>query len=66
MKGVSSHEVNVMFPHLPSHFHWQSSYGVLTFGAKNLDFVVAYIQNQKTHHAQNQLERYLEQTGDDA
>ncbi len=55
-----------MFPHLPSHFHWQSSYGVLTFGAKNLDFVVAYIQNQKTHHAQNQLERYLEQTGDDA
>src|SRR5690242_8798465 len=37
MKGLSSHEVNAMFPNLPSRFRWQSSYGVLTFGAKNLD-----------------------------
>src|SRR5262245_45163088 len=35
MKGLSSHEVNDAFPNLPTHFRWQGSYGLLTFGAKN-------------------------------
>jgi putative transposase len=62
IKGASAHEVNLLFPDLPDHFRWQESYGVLTFGARYVDFVVAYVEKQKEHHANNQLEAYLEQT----
>jgi putative transposase len=64
VKGSSTREVNAMFPDLPEHFYWQQSYGVLTFGAKNLDFVVDYIRRQKAHHANQELEAYLERTED--
>ena len=30
---------------------WQTGYGVVSFGAKDLPWVVAYIQNQREHHA---------------
>src|SRR5690606_39705480 len=43
VKGVSAHEINVRFPNSLDGFRWQDSYGVLTFGAKNLDTVVDYI-----------------------
>lgn len=61
VKGVSAYEINLRFPDSLDSFHWQDSYGVLTFGAKNLDTVVDYIQRQKEHHAQNTLIDYLEQ-----
>lgn len=64
VKGLSSHEANEMFPNQPSIFRWQTSYGLLTFGAKNLPVVLAYIANQKTHHANNTVIPYLEQTDD--
>jgi putative transposase len=60
VKGFSAHEINAAFPKSASPFIWQSSYGVLTFGAKNLPFVINYIERQKEHHAQNTLETYLE------
>ncbi len=65
MKGVSTREVNALFPDLETTFGWQQSYGVLTFGAKNLDFVVAYIERQKEHHATNTLTAYLERIDDE-
>jgi REP element-mobilizing transposase RayT len=54
VKGNSSHFVNhVIKPDFE--FYWQSEYGVLSFGEKNLSTVVAYIHNQKEHHAKGTL-----------
>lgn len=61
MKGVATRDINAAFPNLETAFSWQGSYGVVTFGSKNLDFVVAYIQRQKEHHSKNTLVHYLEQ-----
>jgi putative transposase len=55
IKGASSHEINDLFPDAATIFRWQKGYGVLTFGLKHLDFVIAYIEKQKEHHANNQL-----------
>ena len=63
-KGLSAYEVNAMFPNRESRFRWQDSYGVLTFGVKQLDFVVGYISRQKEHHRDNALYAYLEQDDD--
>jgi putative transposase len=65
VKGLSAFEVNQRCPNLNSHFRWQKSYGILTFGAKNLPFVVDYIQRQKEHHSNNQLVSYLEEIGEE-
>lgn len=65
MKGTSTRTVNEQFPDLESAFSWQTSYGVLTFGVKNLDFVESYITRQKEHHANSTLEMYLEQIEDE-
>ncbi len=60
IKGTTSYTVNLRLPETSERFQWQIGYSVLTFGAKHLGFVVHYIQNQKIHHAANQLEPYLE------
>lgn len=65
VKGFSTHEINTMFPNRPARFSWQQGYGVLTFGAKTLPFIVDYIAHQKENHRQNLLETYLEQTEED-
>lgn len=65
VKGLSAHNVNESFPNQESLFRWQHGYGLLTFGKRNLDMVVAYIENQKSHHALNTLQSYLEQTDSD-
>jgi REP element-mobilizing transposase RayT len=64
-KGTSSRGVNSYFPDLETAFYWEQRYGVLTFGAKNSQFVVDYIRRQKEHHANSKLEAYLEQIDDD-
>jgi REP-associated tyrosine transposase len=64
IKGLSARQVNDSFPDLTSRFRWQESYGLLTFGAKNLSFVTQYIENQKFHHGANTIQPYLEQTED--
>jgi putative transposase len=63
-KGVSAYEVNSTYPDLPTRFGWQKSYGVLTFGAKQLSLVQQYIEKQKQHHQSGTLEAYLERTED--
>ena len=65
IKGISSHDINALFPQLPTPFRWQQGYGVLAFGAKMLPFVADYIARQKEHHRDNMLEMYLEQMEDD-
>jgi len=50
VKGATSYHIN----HLPGRdemtFSWQRGYGVLSFGAKQLDWVAEYVRNQKEHH----------------
>jgi putative transposase len=65
IKGLTAHEVNVHFPNLPAAFHWQRGYCVLSYGQKHFEFVLAYVQNQKIHHAQNTITPYLEQLDPD-
>ncbi|MBN8591287.1 MAG: IS200/IS605 family transposase [Anaerolineae bacterium] len=60
IKGASSYAVNSLLPNLPARFAWQNGYGVLTYGIKQVPFVVAYIENQQQNHAENSLYAYLE------
>lgn len=62
VKGTSSRNINITFTDLPTQFGWQNSYGILTFGVKNLDFVVNYFKNQQTHHVNQATYADLEQT----
>jgi putative transposase len=61
IKGYSSHEVNRRSGLGRKVLEWQTGYGVVSFGTKDLPWVVAYIRNQKEHHAvgraQDRLER---------
>jgi REP element-mobilizing transposase RayT len=65
VKGASARAVNSQYPDLEQRFRWQEGYGVLTFGAKNVEFVVGYIHQQKDRHRMNNIEAYLETTDDD-
>ncbi|RMF81554.1 MAG: IS200/IS605 family transposase [Chloroflexi bacterium] len=60
VKGYSTHEVNAMFPDLPSPFYWQNGFAVLSFGLKTLGYVSDYVNRQKEHHANQTTEDYLE------
>jgi putative transposase len=61
VKGTVSHDVNTLvFPNEASRFRWQDGYGVLTFGVKQLEFVVRYIERQKERHAAGSVIRYME------
>ncbi len=49
LKGSSSHNINHSGLGTDS-LHWQSGYGIVTFGQKDLDWLVRYIKNQREHH----------------
>jgi hypothetical protein len=42
-------------------FGWQAGYGVFSLGRKQLDQAIAYVQNQKIHHAEGTIIKSLEQ-----
>jgi putative transposase len=50
LKGYSSHEVNRRAGLGRTVLQWQTGYGVVSFGTKDLPWVVDYIRNQKQHH----------------
>ncbi len=68
IKGSSSHFVNrippspnaLPSPNQESSFAWQREYGVFSLGGQQLDRAVAYVINQKEHHTQGSIERFLE------
>jgi REP-associated tyrosine transposase len=60
IKGASSHAVNAAHPNRPEPFAWQTEYGVLSFGHRALDDVIAYVRDQPRRHADGQLLRGLE------
>jgi len=49
LKGACSFELNKL--HGRKILQWQRGFGVVSFGKQNLDWVLAYIANQKQHHA---------------
>ena len=53
LKGASSHEMG-------KSLGWQSGYGVVSFGTKDLRWVVNYILNQKEHHKRGSIYDRLE------
>lgn len=44
--------------------YWQNEYGIFSFDRKRLPNVIAYVENQKQHHADQQLIPILERTDD--
>ena len=59
IKGACSHEIN-HGPCGPGALAWQSGYGVVSFGKRDLPWVVAYIKRQREHHASGRIEERLE------
>ncbi len=65
VKGRSSRIISEQFPDTDEVFKWQRSYRMLTFGRKQVPFVVKYIQDQKIHHATGKdLIPYMERIDD--
>ena len=58
MKGSSSHHVNEKY--MDGAFAWQAEYGVFSFSERSLSKIVDYVNNQKKHHAENTLNRTME------
>ena len=63
LKGSSSFELNRQegFKRL----EWQRGFGVVSFGKRQLPWVLNYIANQKEHHARGTAKRRLELTSFD-
>jgi putative transposase len=59
LKGASSHLVGQRLPQAIG-FAWQAEYGALSLTERALPTVIAYVQNQKQHHAANTLIHGLE------
>ncbi|MEK6335206.1 MAG: IS200/IS605 family transposase [Acidobacteriota bacterium] len=63
LKGASSHHVNHELANRKL-LDWQTGYGVVSFGTKDLKWVVKYVRNQKEHHAQGTTVERLEKIAD--
>ena len=59
VKGASSHYVNHKLVNRKI-LDWQTGYGVVSFGTKDLEWVVDYIRNQKEHHKKGRTVERLE------
>jgi putative transposase len=60
LKGYASHEVNRRLGLAAKALEWQTGYGVVSFGAKDLAWVADYIKNQRSHHARGKAQDRLE------
>src|SRR5687767_2723305 len=58
VKGAVSHKINKSLRQ--KLLYWQSGYGVVSFGKKNLSYVLDYIRNQREHHAKGKVIERLE------
>lgn len=63
LKGSSSHYINHEVQ--PKALQWQRGYGIVSFGTKDLQWVVEYIKNQKEHHLRGRTADRLERFSDD-
>jgi len=64
VKGGTAHDVNQQVATRDKVLQWQAGYGVVSFGRGDLDWVTAYIRNQRQHHSrgtvQDRLERFTQ------
>ena len=58
LKGSSSHEANQKLGR--KILEWQTGYGVVSFGTRDLEWVVEYIRNQRERHANGRIVDRLE------
>jgi REP element-mobilizing transposase RayT len=63
LKGSSSYHINHQIQ--PKALEWQRGYGIVTFGTKDLRWVVNYVNNQKEHHKNGTTRDRLEIYSDD-
>lgn len=63
LKGASSYYINHEIQ--PKALEWQRGYGIVTFGTKDLKWIVEYINNQKEHHKRGTIHERLEKHSDD-
>ncbi|MBN1491664.1 MAG: transposase, partial [Phycisphaerae bacterium] len=61
LKGSSSYHINHEICNRRV-LGWQDGYGVVSFGTRDLPWVVAYVRNQKKHHAEGTTHDRLERT----
>ncbi|KAM3102455.1 IS200/IS605 family transposase [Phormidesmis sp. 146-12] len=60
VKGRSSRYVNLNHPDLKPKFKWQEEYSVFSVSKRTLNAAIAYVQNQKHHHANNTISQKIE------
>ena len=60
LKGYSAHEVNRRAGLKQKVLQWQTGYGVVSFGTKDLSWVVEYVRGQKEHHQRGSVHDRLE------
>lgn len=58
LKGGSSHYINQESNR--KLLHWQRGYGIVSFGTKDLQWVINYVLNQKEHHKKGTARERLE------
>jgi len=59
LKGASAHYINHEIANRKM-LEWQSGYGVVSFGTKDLPWVLEYVRNQPKHHADGTTYERLE------
>ena len=59
LKGGSSFYINHEIANRKL-LDWQDGYGVVSFGTKDLKWVIDYVKNQKEHHARGTIIKRLE------
>jgi putative transposase len=60
LKGGSSYDVNQAMGRGQKVLEWQTGYGVVSFGSRDLPWVLEYVQNQREHHARGTVHERLE------
>lgn len=59
LKGAVAHQINHSALG-PGTLAWQTGYGIVSFGTRDLPWVVNYIRNQREHHTAGRVEDRLE------
>lgn len=49
----------------PKGLEWERGYGIVSFGTRDLEWVVSYIKNQKEHHKSGTIHDRLERIGNE-
>jgi putative transposase len=59
LKGASAYYINHEIANRKL-LEWQAGYGVVSFGTRDLEWVVRYVRNQREHHARGTTWKRLE------